>query len=116
MPSGSGPAAARRTRRRRPGPREEQRGELVAAEAARDVGLAERPGRAGGERPQEPVALLVPLAVVRLLEVVEVEEDEREPAAVAPGAGGLGGEQRVEGPVVEEPGERIAPRARPARP
>ena len=89
---------------------DEDGAELVAAEAPDGVA---RPGRAqerGGEDAQEPVALGVPLRVVRLLEAVEVEEDEREPAPIAARPADLLRETGVEGAVVQEAGERIAPR------
>jgi hypothetical protein len=91
--------------RRRGG--DEERGELVAADPARDVRLPQRSREGRGEGAKEPVALLVPLAVVRLLEAVEVEEDESEASAVASRPRGLHGELRVEGAMVEEPGERV---------
>src|SRR5215210_863571 len=50
-------------------------------------------------------------AVVCLLEAIEVERDEGEPAAVAPRPGRFDLEAGVEGLVVEEAGERVAPRA-----
>ena len=74
-----------------PRPRlEEERAELVAAQASDGVGLARGSAERRGERAQEPVALRVPLAVVRLLEAVEVEEDERDAPAVAPRPRDLG--------------------------
>ena len=89
----------------------QDRRELVAADPSADIGLAERPRERRGERSQEPVALLMAVAVVRQLEVVEVEEDERDAAAVATRPGGFAGELRVERAVIEEAGERVAARA-----
>ena len=95
----------------RRGRRQKERGELVAADPPCDIRLPERGGEGRRERAQQAVALLMAVAVVRLLEAVEVEDDESEAAAEAAGARGLYRELRVERAMVEEPGEGIPSRA-----
>jgi small subunit ribosomal protein S2 len=62
------------------------------------------------EGAQKPIAFLMPLGVVRHLEVVEVEKHESEPASVALCTGELAADELVEGSMVQEPGERVPPR------
>jgi hypothetical protein len=76
--------------------------ELVAAEPAQDVALAEAVAQDVGERAHDPVARRVAAEVVDVLEVVEIEQQqravaEREPAFQFPG----------EGAAVEQSGQRI---------
>ena len=81
--------------------------ELVAADAAGDVGRADDVADAVGRLGQDAVAGEVADAVVDRLEVVEVEDDERQAAAVALGAGDLAGERLVEVAAVVQAGERV---------
>ncbi len=87
---------------------EEERPELVASEPPRPVVYAKCSSKRRGDGPQDAVALLVALGVVQRLEVVEVEEDERELPAVATGPRGLLRDCRMEGPMVQEPRQRVA--------
>ena len=64
----------------------EQHGELVAAEARRDVGAADAVVEPARELDEHLVAGGVAERVVDGLEVVEVEEDHRRRARLAPGA------------------------------
>ena len=83
-------------------------GELVAPQPGAGVGGAGAAAQHRGHRAEDPVALGVPPRVVERLEVVEVEEGDGERAPVAPGAGQLHLDALQEGPLVVEPGQRIA--------
>ena len=86
--------------------REDHR-ELVAADAAGDVGVADDLADALGDLGQHRVAGEVADPVVDRLEVVEVEDDQREAPVVALGARGLAREGLVEVAAVVQPGERV---------
>jgi hypothetical protein len=88
----------------------EQRAELVASEPPDRVSLANRLRERPPERAQKPVALLVPLRVVRHLEVVEVEKHEGEPTPVSLCTRELPADEVMKGPMMQEPGERVPPR------
>ena len=81
--------------------------ELVAADAAGDVGGADHLAHAHCRLGEHGVAGEVPDLVVHALEVVEVEDDQREPPVVAVRAGALARERLVEVPPVVEPGQRV---------
>ena len=74
-----------------------QDGELVAAEPADGVVLAQAAAQPAGDLAQQPVAGAVAEAVVDHLEVVQVDEQHGQAAAVAARPG-----QRVADPVVEQ--------------
>src|SRR5829696_2767170 len=74
-----------------------QDGELVAAEAADGVVLAQAAAQPSRDLAQQPVAGAVAEAVVDHLEVVEVDEEHGQAAAVPAGPG-----QGVPDPVVEQ--------------
>jgi hypothetical protein len=57
----------------------------------------------------------VAVALVDLLEAVEVDEDQGELAPVPRVAGDLGRQPLVQGAVVADPGQLVAPRQRPER-
>ena len=81
--------------------------ELVAADAAGDVGRAHDVADALGRLGQHGVAGEVADAVVDRLEVVEVEDEQREPPVVALRAGDLARERLVEVAAVVQAGERV---------
>src|SRR5439155_8879335 len=81
--------------------------ELVAADAARDVGGAHDLAHARGRLRQYGVAGEMPDPVVDDLEVVDVEDDQPEPAVVAVGAGAFAGERLVEVAPVVQAGQRV---------
>ena len=81
--------------------------ELVAADAAGDVGAADDRAHALGELREHGVAGQVADPLVDRLEVVDVEDDEREPAVVAVRAGDLARERVVEVAPVVEARERV---------
>ena len=60
--------------------------ELVTAEAADGVAVAQHAGETGGHCPQELVARLVPQGVVDVLEVVEVHEQGGHRSVLTPSA------------------------------
>ena len=76
--------------------------ELVAADAARDVGGADHLAHALGRLGEHGVAGEMADLVVHVLEVVEVEDDQGEPPVVAVRAGALARERLVEVPPVVE--------------
>src|SRR5581483_12249068 len=84
--------------------------ELVAADAAGDVGAADDRAQALRDLAEDGVAAQVADLLVDRLEVVEVEEDERETAVVAVGPLHLLGERLVEVAAVVETRQRIAHR------
>ena len=59
--------------------RDEQEGELVAAEARQRVLRLEEPGEAAGDGEQDRVADGEAEAVIDLLEAVDVEDEDRRP-------------------------------------
>ena len=61
----------------------EQHDELVSADAADGVGIAQRTGQSSSDRYQQPVAGLVTERVVDVLEVVEVDVQGRADGVVA---------------------------------
>ena len=81
--------------------------ELVAPDAARDVGRAHDVAHAGRRVREHAVPGEVPDLVVDRLEVVEVEDDQRQVAVVAVRAGDLARERLVEVAAVVQPGERV---------
>ena len=85
----------------------QQDGELVAAEAGDDVGLADAVMQRAADRADDLVAGLVAAGVVDVLEAVEVEQEDRALAAVAGGVGDELGELLVEAAAVEELGQRV---------
>src|ERR687888_184430 len=85
-------------------------GELVAADAERLLPGAALLGQRARELAQDAIAGRVALVVVQALEVVEVEEEERDVARARVGALERGVEVLLEGAVVAELGERVAPR------
>ena len=62
---------------------DDQQGELVAAEASDELGVAGGHRQAPGERVQQPVADLMAERVVELLEAVEVDDQEADARVVA---------------------------------
>ncbi|HVY08558.1 MAG TPA: hypothetical protein VHB18_00230 [Mycobacteriales bacterium] len=76
----------------------EQDGELVAAEARDGVSFADQAGEPRGDLPEQPVAGMVPEAVVDDLEPVDIGEDDGAEAPVASAA-----KQRLVQPVDEQP-------------
>ena len=103
-PAGSGGRAARRLASLDSG---QDHRELVAADAAGDVGVAHDLADALGDLGEHGVAGEVADAVVDRLEVVEVEDDQREPAVVALGARDLARERLVEVAAVVQAGQRV---------
>ena len=81
----------------------EDDGELVAAEPAEDVAVAEAFAQDVGERAHDAVAGRVAAEVVDVLEVVEVEQQQRAVAAECELAFELPGE----GAAVEQAGQRV---------
>ena len=88
------------------GMRQEDR-ELVAPDAERAIGLAERTVDELAEAAQHAVAAGVPTTVVDGLELVEVDDQQRERVLVAQCRRHLAIELLLEGPMVAEPGQRI---------
>ena len=86
---------------------EDERGELVAAEAADHVGRAQAPPQHLGGRAQHLVAGQVAGGVVDELEVVEVEHEQGSVLAPAVHASQLAVQPVHEPPPVEQPGERV---------
>ena len=85
----------------------EDDGELVAADAAGDVGRADDVAEPLGRLGEHGVAGEVADPVVDRLEVVEVEHDQRQLALVAIRAGHLPAQGLVEVAAVVEPGQRV---------
>ena len=85
----------------------EQDGELVAAQAPEDVGLAQAVAQRAGAGDDELVARGVAEAVVDRLEAVEVEHEQRALGAVAPAARDVLGQRAIDAAAVEQPGERV---------
>ena len=77
--------------------------ELLAAVARYEVVGPERVAQDAGEQPQCPVAGLVPVGVVQVLEVVEIGHRHRHRMEIERHCGHLLGE----GPPVEQPGQRV---------
>ncbi len=84
-----------------------EHGELVATEAGEDLGLAQRALDALGGLAQHPVAHLVTLGVVHLLEAVEVDEQHAHRRVVPGRPGARRGDQLVERRPVPQPGEVV---------
>ena len=82
----------------------QQHGELVAAQARREVARLQRAAQAPGDRLQQLVADRMAERVVDRLEVVEVEEEDR---VVAPARGEQLAELIEEQRAVGEPGQRV---------
>ena len=85
----------------------EEDGELVAADPAEQVAGAEDAGPAAGDLGEQPVAGLVAVAVVHVLEAVEIEQDDAERPARAPRAAEGLVERPVPGAPVREPGQLV---------
>ena len=94
----------------------EDDGELVAADAAGDVGLADGAAEALGHGGEDGVAGQVAQAVVRALEVVDVEDDEGQAALVPVCAGAFAQERLVEVAPVVDAGEGVDVRLQPRLP
>src|SRR5262249_36766474 len=90
---------------------EQRQRELVAAPAAREARAAQELARQCRRLPEDTIPLEVAVRVVDALELVEVEERQRQPVTVAGGPLELELELAPEGAVVEERGQRVAPRA-----
>ena len=82
-------------------------GELVAAEAGDDVGLAHALAQRAADGADDLVAGLVAARVVDVLEAVEVEQEQRAAAAVAGGVADELGQLLVEAAAVEQVGQRV---------
>src|SRR5581483_5910289 len=87
--------------------REDHR-ELVAADAARDVGAADDRAQALGDLAEDGVAAQMADLLVDRFEVVQVEEDQGEPSVVTVGALHLLGERLVEVAAVVQDRQRVA--------
>ena len=86
------------------------------ADAAEQVGLAAGGAQHVRDVHEDAVAGAVTAEVVDELEVVEVEDSSASGSSERRGARDLTGEVLVEGPVVEEAGQRVGARAAVARP
>src|SRR6185295_10662841 len=85
----------------------EEDGELLAAVAGDDVGLADGLAEGGGQVAEHLVPHLVAVGLVDVLEVVEVEEEQRQRVVVALGAAELLAEAVLEVAVVVDGGEPV---------
>ena len=89
-----------------------QHGELVAAEAGDQVGLAHAALETIGDRPQQRVADRMSQRVIDILEVVEIEIVDGERTGAALGAREFQIEPFEKGRPVGEPGQRVGARQR----
>ncbi len=82
-------------------------GELVAAHAAHDVGLAQAAPQRAGQPGDEVVSGGVSQRVVDELEAVQVEREHRTAGAAAPGVGEQLTQLFVKAPPVDQPGQGV---------
>ena len=84
--------------------------ELVSRKPRAQVVLADRRAQHGADRAQRPVARLVPVGVVDLLEPIEIEHHDADAALGARGAHQPRLELQIERSPVRQPGQRIGVR------